>query len=126
MTEIQRSMLQSFKLAIKAILSNKVRSLLTMLGIIIGVAAVIILVSGFLIFDWDIEIALRRLMGEASILWYFWTLIGIYLFIPIINSFIREYQMKGLEYFLIIWFFTILFVEQQGGGDGGKIDGEVL
>lgn len=38
-------MLQSFKLAIKAILANKLRSLLTMLGIIIGVAAVIILVS---------------------------------------------------------------------------------
>lgn len=38
-------MWQSFKLAIKAILSNKVRSFLTMLGIIIGVAAVIILVS---------------------------------------------------------------------------------
>lgn len=38
-------MLQSFKLAIKSILSNKIRSLLTMLGIIIGVAAVIILVS---------------------------------------------------------------------------------
>lgn len=38
-------MLQSFKLAIKAILSNKIRSMLTMLGIIIGVAAVIILVS---------------------------------------------------------------------------------
>lgn len=69
---------------------------------------VIILASGFLIFNWNLEIALRRFMGEASILWYFWTLIGIYLFIPIINSFIREYQMKGLEYFLIIWFFTIL------------------
>lgn len=39
------NMLQSFKLAIKAILSNKMRSFLTMLGIIIGVAAVIILVS---------------------------------------------------------------------------------
>lgn len=38
-------MLQSFKLAIKAIVSNKMRSILTMLGIIIGVAAVIILVS---------------------------------------------------------------------------------
>ena len=38
-------MLQSFKLAIKAILSNKFRSFLTMLGIIIGVAAVIILIS---------------------------------------------------------------------------------
>ena len=38
-------MLQSFKLAMKSIWSNKMRSLLTMLGIIIGVASVIILVS---------------------------------------------------------------------------------
>jgi putative ABC transport system permease protein len=36
---------QSFKMALKSIWSNKVRSALTMLGIIIGVAAVIILVS---------------------------------------------------------------------------------
>jgi len=38
-------MLQSFKLALKSIWSNKLRSFLTMLGIIIGVASVIILVS---------------------------------------------------------------------------------
>lgn len=38
-------MLQSFKLAIKSIWSNKMRSFLTMLGIIIGVSSVIILVS---------------------------------------------------------------------------------
>lgn len=38
-------MLQSFKLAIKSIYHNKTRSFLTMLGIIIGVASVIILVS---------------------------------------------------------------------------------
>lgn len=38
-------MLQSFKLALKSIWGNKMRSFLTMLGIIIGVAAVIILVS---------------------------------------------------------------------------------
>lgn len=38
-------MRQSFKLAIKSILGNKMRSFLTMLGIIIGVASVIILVS---------------------------------------------------------------------------------
>lgn len=38
-------MQQSFKLAIKSIWSNKMRSFLTMLGIIIGVASVIILVS---------------------------------------------------------------------------------
>lgn len=38
-------MLQSFKLAMKSIWSNKMRSFLTMLGIIIGVSSVIILVS---------------------------------------------------------------------------------
>ena len=38
-------MLQSFKLAMKSIWSNKMRSFLTMLGIIIGVASVIILVG---------------------------------------------------------------------------------
>ncbi len=36
---------QAFKISVKSILSNKARSVLTMLGIIIGVAAVIILVS---------------------------------------------------------------------------------
>ena len=36
---------QSFRLALKSILSSKTRSILTMLGIIIGVAAVIIIVS---------------------------------------------------------------------------------
>ncbi len=36
---------KSFKMALSSIINNKVRSLLTMLGIIIGIAAVIILVS---------------------------------------------------------------------------------
>lgn len=39
------NMLQSFKMAIRSIWSNKMRAFLTMLGIIIGVASVIILVS---------------------------------------------------------------------------------
>ena len=36
---------QAFKMAVKSIVGNKMRSLLTMLGIIIGVAAVVIMVS---------------------------------------------------------------------------------
>ncbi len=47
-------------------------------------------------------------IGNPSITWYFWTLIGIYLFIPVINSFIEKYGLKGCEYFLAIWFATII------------------
>ena len=36
---------QSFKLAIKSLRTSKMRAFLTMLGIIIGVAAVIIIIS---------------------------------------------------------------------------------
>lgn len=47
-------------------------------------------------------------IGNPSITWYFWALIGIYLFIPVINTFIEKYGLKGCEYFLAIWFFTII------------------
>ena len=47
-------------------------------------------------------------IGNPSITWYFWTLIGIYLFIPVINTFIEKYGLKGCEYFLAIWFATII------------------
>lgn len=47
-------------------------------------------------------------IGNPSITWYFWMLIGIYLFIPIINTFIQKYRLRGCEYFLAIWFFTII------------------
>ncbi|WP_296882745.1 acyltransferase [uncultured Methanobrevibacter sp.] len=47
-------------------------------------------------------------IGNPSIAWYFWTLIGIYLAIPIINIFIKEYGEKGCEYFLAIWFIFII------------------
>ena len=50
----------------------------------------------------------KSFIGDPSIMWYFWTLIGIYLFIPIINTFIEKYGLKGCEYFLIIWFFTMI------------------
>ena len=42
-------------------------------------------------------------IGNPSIMWYFWTLIGIYLAIPLINIFIREYGEDACKYFLAIW-----------------------
>jgi putative ABC transport system permease protein len=39
------NILESFRIAVRAVLANKVRSLLTMLGVIIGVSAVILLVA---------------------------------------------------------------------------------
>ncbi|MCS0543337.1 ABC transporter permease, partial [Aeromonas veronii] len=39
------SLLESFKVALSSIWNHKIRSILTMLGIIIGVAAVIIIVA---------------------------------------------------------------------------------
>ena len=40
--------------------------------------------------------------------WYVWTLMGIYLIAPVINSFILDFKIKGVEYFLGIWLITIL------------------
>lgn len=47
-------------------------------------------------------------IGNPSIMWYFWTLIGIYLAIPIINIFIKEYGETGCKYFLAIWFIFLI------------------
>lgn len=54
------------------------------------------------IYMWNVFI------GNNSIIWYFWTLIGIYLAIPIINIFIKEYDETGCKYFLTIWLMTII------------------
>lgn len=40
--------------------------------------------------------------------WFIWMLIGVYLFLPVINAFIKEFKMKGVEYFLAIWLVTIV------------------
>lgn len=41
--------------------------------------------------------------------WYVWTLAGIYLFIPVITPFISKFQLKGAEYYLVIWLITFFF-----------------
>lgn len=40
--------------------------------------------------------------------WFFWTLLGLYLFMPVINSFIKEYSIKGAEIFLVFWILTMI------------------
>ena len=48
--------------------------------------------------------------------WFVWMLIGVYLLIPILNSFFREYGLDGALFTVVIWFiFMILFKEFNGG-----------
>ena len=49
-----------------------------------------------------------RIIFFDGFVWFIWTLLGIYLFIPIINAFIQQYGIKGCEYFLAIWLFTVI------------------
>jgi putative ABC transport system permease protein len=64
------SLLESFRLAVEALLSNRLRSLLTMLGVIIGVGAVIALVS----FGQGVERYVRQtLQGLGSNLLFVFT-----------------------------------------------------
>ncbi len=69
---------------------------------------IIIMGFGFLWFNWSNSYAWKVFTGNPSIIWYIWMLIGVYLCVPVINSFIKDYGLKGLEYFLAIWFVTII------------------
>ena len=42
--------------------------------------------------------------------WFVYAIIGIYLMVPVFNSFIKEYGTKGAEYFLIVWILFMLFL----------------
>lgn len=50
-----------------------------------------------------------NIIFDEGYVWYIWTLAGIYLFIPVINPFINKFQLKGAEYYLIIWLITFVF-----------------
>lgn len=63
---------------------------------------------GFFYFNWNFDQVLKVFFGFSPF-WYIWMLLGIYLFIPIINSFLKEYGLRGFEFFLIIWAITIFF-----------------
>lgn len=55
---------------------------------------------------YGIEDIISMIFYEGFV-WFIWALFGIYLFYPIINSYVREYSIRGCEYYLIIWFATL-------------------
>ena len=68
----------------------------------------ITLVLDYLLLGFSTKQLMMVFLGKHRYTWYIWTLMGIYLFLPVLNSFIREYQLKGAEYFLLVWFIYII------------------
>ena len=50
----------------------------------------------------------KIIVGKQRWTWFVWVMIGVYLFIPVVNSFIKDYGMKGCKYFLVLWLVTVL------------------
>lgn len=67
----------------------------------------ITVILGYFFFGFSDNIPLI-ILGEQKYTWFVWTLAGLYLFIPVINSFIKEFSLDGIKYFLIIWIVTII------------------
>ncbi|AMK15573.1 acyltransferase [Methanobrevibacter olleyae] len=68
---------------------------------------IVYIIAGVLI--WHFELSFQYLMNTAfgvgdysALFWFIWSLIGVYLLIPVISSFIREEGMKGAEYLITI------------------------
>ncbi|WP_417888211.1 acyltransferase [Zunongwangia sp.] len=58
----------------------------------------------------SIKMIIRNLFYGAKFhLWFVYTLLGLYLFIPILRKWIKHSNNKEILYFLIIWFFTIIY-----------------
>lgn len=53
-------------------------------------------------------VGIKFLHGASFHLWYIYLILGIYLFIPVINKWISSSTLKELQYFLIIWVITLL------------------
>lgn len=67
----------------------------------------IIIAIRLIFYDKNINLLIKMLIGE-SFTWFIYALIGLYLFIPVLNAFIKEYSIKGVEYFLLIWAITLI------------------
>lgn len=50
--------------------------------------------------------------GAALHMWYIYVLLGLYLFIPIINKWVRSASEKDFLYFLFLWTITLFFFDK--------------
>lgn len=71
---------------------------------------IIVIIAGIIFTTGNYTFAWNTFIGNPSITWYFWMLIGIYLFVPVINSFIQAYGDDALKYFLAIWFIIMILM----------------
>lgn len=67
-------------------------------------------VYSFNIFDMNIPRELYHLINFTP-LWYFWLILGVYLFIPILNDFILKRKLDGAKYILLICIFASVFYQ---------------
>ena len=45
----------------------------------------------------------------ASVYWFFWLILGVYLVMPILNKWVANSDLSEIEYFLIIWLIPTIF-----------------
>lgn len=58
----------------------------------------------------SVKIIIRKFFYGAKFhLWFVYTLLGLYLFIPILRKWIKHSNDKEILYFLILWFATIVY-----------------
>ncbi|QRM87789.1 acyltransferase family protein [Lacinutrix sp. WUR7] len=65
--------------------------------------------NNILFFDLVKKIIRNLLHGSKFHLWFVYTLLGLYLFIPILRKWVKQAHKKEFHYFLILWFATTLY-----------------
>lgn len=58
----------------------------------------------------DGNVAVYVIKRYLSDRWYVWMILGVYLLIPIMASFIKTSKLEGVKYFLIIWLITTAMI----------------
>ncbi|MBQ2666515.1 acyltransferase [Methanobrevibacter sp.] len=69
----------------------------------------ITIIFGVIFLNWSNVDVFNEFFGITSHTWYIWTLIPIYILLPLINEYIKRFKFKGIELLLIIWLIAIIF-----------------